>query len=157
MEANIPKDVLSFGLSAFFLQATNFVRQTLIFKSMSHYGTDSDLAFFGAVFRIFVFSVTPVFGLLQVLQPVVGINYGAGNFERCVKAIQIFRTGGILFLLAIWIPLMLFSSTIVSVMLPGKILSIEELLQFRTIIMLMPLFPISISGIIFFKPLAKEK
>jgi len=157
IEWQIFKEVCAIGLSSFFLQATSFIRQTFIFKSMAYYGTDGDLAFFGAIFRIFLFSVTPVFGLLQVLQPVVGINYGAGNFARCVKAVGIFRAGGILFLLAIWIPLMIFPSTIISIMLPGQLLSAQELTQFRIILMLMPLFPISISGIIFFQAIGQGK
>jgi putative MATE family efflux protein len=157
ISTEIFKDVLAIGLSAFILQTTNFVRQTFIFKSMAYYGTDSDLAFFGATFRIFAFSVLPVFGLLQVLQPVVGINYGAGNYERCVKAVGIFRAGGVLFLLLIWIPLMLFSSSVISIMLPDKQLTTDELNYFRTVLIIMPLFPIAISGIIFFQATGKGK
>ncbi|MDR7211435.1 MATE family efflux transporter [Flavobacterium piscis] len=157
IEAEMLKNVFTVGLSAFFIQGTNFIRQVFIFKSMAHYGTDWDLAFFSTVFRIFTFSVMPVFGLLQVLQPVVGINYGAGNYERCVKAVGIFRTGGILFLLFIWIPLMLFPSAIVSIMLPDRILSEQEINYFRTILFIIPFFPIGTSGIIFFQAIGKGK
>ncbi|WP_435525025.1 MATE family efflux transporter [Chryseobacterium indoltheticum] len=32
--------------------------------------------------RFFLFLLTPLFGLMRGLQPVVGINFGAGQFER---------------------------------------------------------------------------
>ncbi|SNB43836.1 Mate efflux family protein [Flavobacterium psychrophilum] len=157
IEAEMLKNVFTIGLSAFFIQGTNFIRQVFIFKSVAYYGTDWDLAFFSTVFRIFTFSVMPVFGLLQVLQPVVGINYGAGNYERCVKAVGIFRAGGILFLLLIWIPFMLFPATIVSVMLPDKVFSVQEINYFRTILCIIPFFPIGTSGIVFFQAIGKGK
>lgn len=157
IETQMLKDVFSVGLSAFFIQGTNFIRQVFIFKSVAYYGTDWDLAFFSTVFRIFIFAVMPVFGLLQVLQPVVGINYGAGNYERCVKAVGIFRTGGVLFLLLIWAPLMLFPDAIVSIMLPDKVFSMQEINYFRTVLCIIPFFPIGVSGIIFFQAIGKGK
>jgi putative MATE family efflux protein len=157
LDRNLTKNILLIGLSSFFLQAGNFIRQTFIFKSIAYYGTAEDVAFFGAVFRIFVFSVTPVFGILQALQPIVGINYGAGNYERCAKSVTVFRIGSGLFLFLIWIPLFIFSQPILSLMLPDRMLSITDLTNFRIILITLPLLPVASSGIIFFQAIGKGK
>lgn len=157
LDIELTKNILSIGLSSFLMQAGNFIRQTFIFKSVSYYGTESDVAFFGAVFRIFIFSVTPVFGILQALQPIVGVNYGAGNYERCTKSVTIFRIGGGAFLCLIWIPMLLFPEAILSIMLPDHIFSITDLTNFKIILITMPLLPIASSGIIFFQAIGRGK
>lgn len=153
----LTKSILSIGFSSFLLQAGNFIRQTFIFKSVAYYGTDSDVAYFGAVFRIFAIAVTPVFGILQALQPIVGINYGAGNYARCTRSVTVFRIGGGLFLFFIWIPLLLFPQGILSIMLPDAIFSANDLTNFRIILITMPLLPIASSGIIYFQAIGKGK
>ena len=157
LDKDLTKGILSIGLSSFLLQAGNFIRQTFIFKSVAYYGTDTDVAYFGAVFRIFIIAVTPVFGILQALQPIVGINYGAGNYERCTQSVTVFRIGGGLFLFLIWVPLLLFPQGILSVMLPGTIFSPVDLNNFRIILIMMPLLPVASSGIIFFQAIGKGK
>lgn len=157
LDRDLAKSILTIGLSSFLMQAGNFIRQTFIFKSVAYYGTDSDVAYFGAVFRIFAIAVTPVFGILQALQPIVGINYGAGNYERCTRSVTVFRIGGGIFLLLVWIPLILFPQGILSVMLPDTIFSTTDLNNFRIILLTMPLLPIASSGIIYFQAVGKGK
>ena len=147
--------ILSIGLSSFLLQSGNFIRQTFIFKSVAHYGTESDVAYLGAVFRIFSLSVTPVFGILQALQPIIGINYGAGNYLRCAQSVKVFRIGSAIFLSLIWIPLLCFPEYILATMLPEGTFSPTDVNNFRIILLTMPLLPIASSGIIFFQAIGK--
>jgi Na+-driven multidrug efflux pump len=156
-DSSMLKSIITIGFSAFFIQIINFIRQIFIFKSMAFYGSNWDLAFFSTVFRVFTFAVMPVFGLLQVLQPVVGINYGAQNYERCVKAVKVFRISGIVFLLIMSLPLLLFPHTIVAVMLPGQHITSQEINFFRAILCIIPFFPIGTSSIIFFQAIGKGK
>jgi putative MATE family efflux protein len=156
-DKELTKNILSIGLSSFLLQAGNFIRQTFIFKSVAYYGSDTDVAYFGAVFRIFSIAVTPVFGILQALQPIIGINYGAGNYERCTQSVTVFRIGSGIFLFLVWVPLLLFPQGILSVMLPGTVFSSTDLNNFRIILITMPLLPVASSGIIFFQAIGKGK
>lgn len=155
LDVKLTRDILTIGLSSFLLQAGNFIRQTFIFKSIAYYGTDGDVAFFGAVFRIFIFCITPVFGILQSLQPVVGINYGAGNYQRCTKAVSVFRMGSSLYLILAWIPLLMFPQLILNILLPGEIFSESDLMNFRIMLIPMPLLPVGSSSIIFFQAIGK--
>lgn len=158
---NLDKDILmqiaNVGFSAFMLQVASFVRQAIMFRAMANYGSDADLAFFAAVYRIFSFSVIPVFGLLQSLQPIVGINYGSGNYERSAQAVRVFRVGGIVLLTLLWIPTMLMPNVILSAMLPDRLISTQELLNFRFVFSVIPLLPLASSGIIYFQAIGRGK
>lgn len=157
LEKKILLQIASVGLSAFILQITSFVRQAIMFRTVAIYGSDSDLAFFAALYRIFSFSVIPVFGLLQSLQPIVGINFGAGNYERSKRAVTVFRIGGVLLLTLISIPIILIPEALLSVMLPGRIFTSQELLNFRIVFFVIPLLPLASSGIIYFQAVGKGK
>ena len=88
IEQGIIQDVMNVGLSAMVMQLSNVVRQFIVFRSVTWYGNAHDLVFFSAAFRLFSFVSVPVMGLLQPLQPVVGVNYGASYWERCIQAVK---------------------------------------------------------------------
>ena len=157
IEKEVLFQIVSVGFSAFLLQGASFVRQSILFRAVAHYGSDPELAFFAAVFRMFSFSVIPVFGLLQPLQPIVGINYGAGNYDRSNEAVRVFRKGGIGLLVLVWVPLMLFPMAGLSLILPDRIFSEQELFHFRIVFLVMPLIPLASSGIIYFQAIGKGK
>jgi Na+-driven multidrug efflux pump len=64
----------------------SLVQAIVVFNAIVNAGTKDDLAFFAAANRIQLFLMTPLFGLMRALQPVVGINFGAGQYERVKKA-----------------------------------------------------------------------
>ncbi len=64
----------------------------VINNALRMYGGDSaDLAIsaYGVINRIAEFTLLPVFGVMQGLQPVVGFNFGAGKIERTRKALKL--------------------------------------------------------------------
>lgn len=151
------REILSIGLSAFLMQGVNFIRQTFIFRSMAYYGSSSDLAFLGATLRIFMFAIIPVFGVLQAMQPVIGINFGAKKPERSIKAVKIFRTGAILLLLLLLLPCLLYPKFILSFILPDYPYSAAELFNFRLVMLVLPFLPFASTGIVFFQATGKGK
>ena len=149
--------VLAVGLSALALQVTQFIRQLFIFKSMAHYGTMEDVAFLGAVFRIFMFSVMPVFGMVQAMQPVTGINFGAKNYERSIQSVKVFRTGGFLLLVLICMPSWIFPQMVLSSILPGIPFPDEDIYHFRVVMLCIPCMPLASTGITFFQAIGNSK
>jgi Na+-driven multidrug efflux pump len=136
----ILRPILAIGLSAFVMQSTNFVRQLFIFQSMAYYASPAQLAFFSAVFRIFSFALIPVFGVLQALQPVAGVNFGAKNYQRSIKAVKVFSLGGIAVLLPIWLPTILFPELALSLLLPATAFSAHDLANFRWVMLSLQAF-----------------
>ncbi|MEM6803738.1 MAG: MATE family efflux transporter [Bacteroidota bacterium] len=82
--------ILSVGISAMLLQGMFFVQQVVVFRSLAYYGGDWDITFMGACYRIMLLVLLPGFGFTQALQPIVGVNFGAGDHERVKKAFRVF-------------------------------------------------------------------
>jgi putative MATE family efflux protein len=154
---SILRPILAIGLSAFVMQSTNFVRQLFIFQSMAYYASPAQLAFFSAVFRIFSFALIPVFGVLQALQPVAGVNFGAKNYQRSIQAVQVFSWGGIAVLLPVWLPTILFPQLALSVLLPDTAFSAHDLANFRWVMLSLPFTPLASTGIVFFQATGQAK
>lgn len=147
----LTREILGIGFSAFLMQATSFVRQVLIFKSVTHYGTAAELAFFGAVYRIYGFSLLPVFGLLQVLQPTVGINYGAGNHLRSQQAVRLFRLAAMGLLLLISLPSLLYPAQVLGLLLPATVFATADLAHFRLLMLVLLATPLASTGYVYFQ------
>lgn len=142
LDRSIMPQVLSVGVAAMMLQLMFLVQQTFVYKSIAHYGNDNDIAFMGACYRVLMLAIIPVFGMVQAMQPIVGINYGAQDFTRVKKIVKTFITGGMILLTAIWLPVQLFPQTILHWLLPKVKFTPTDLNNFRIIMSLLPAVPI---------------
>jgi putative MATE family efflux protein len=87
----IAKRIYSIGLSPFLMNVTACVVVVFLNKSLLAYGgVDGDLAVgaYGILNRTTMFFVMIVFGVTQGMQPILGFNYGAGNWERVQKTLR---------------------------------------------------------------------
>jgi len=156
-DKELTREVLSVGVSALVMQGANFVRQVILFKTIAHYATGEELAFFGAVYRLYTFAVLPVFGLVQSLQPAVGINYGAGQYGRSVQAVHVYRAGGAGLLLLVSAVPLLFPAPVLALLLPEAAFSARDLFHFRLVMLLLPCVPVGVTGIVFFQATGRAK
>jgi putative MATE family efflux protein len=78
----IVKEVVAVGLPAFAQQAAGSVMMIAINTMLIRFGGDLHVGVFGIIQRIIMFTVMPMLGVMQGMQPIVGYNYGAQNFDR---------------------------------------------------------------------------
>lgn len=142
LDRSVLPQVLSVGVAAMMTQLMFLVQQTFVFKSIAHYGNDNDIAFMGACYRVLMLAIVPVFGLVQAMQPIVGINYGAKDFQRVKRAVKVFVTGGMVLLTAIWIPVQLFPTTVLHWLLPEMPFTSTDISNFRAAMIMMPAIPL---------------
>ncbi len=147
--------ILSVGVSALLFPVMELVQGFVIFKSISHYGTNSDIAFFGATGQVTAFVFIPISGFAQALQPIIGMNYGARNYQRLKKAFLTFGIIGTILLILIWIPLQLSPTSFLSILLPNVNFTNNDVLNFRILSVLTPLWPLAYFGNTLFQSLGK--
>ncbi len=157
LDKDVSKSIFSMGMASLIMQFMNLVMAVVVFNALSNYGTEFDLAFYGASYRIFTFMLTPLFGLMRALQPTVGINYGAGNYERVISSMKRFIAVGTIVVIPFWLFLLIFPSTILSLMLPNTVFTSQMLLHFRVLILLLPLLPTIFMAMTFFPAIDKGK
>ncbi|EAY31319.1 MATE family efflux transporter [Microscilla marina] len=142
LDRSILPKVLGVGVAAMMMQLMFLVQQTFVFKSIAYYGNDNDIAFMGACYRVLMLAIVPVFGLVQAMQPIVGINYGAKDFQRVKQTVKVFVTGGMVLLTAIWLPVQLFPTTILHWLLPDMRFTVTDINNFRVAMIMMPAIPL---------------
>ncbi|MFN6501596.1 MAG: MATE family efflux transporter [Nostoc sp. DedQUE01] len=152
----IPK-ILSVGISELFYPFTILVQDFIVFNSISHYGTNTDIAFFGAAVKVISIVFIPIIGFSQALQPIIGMNYGAQNYGRIKKAYLTFAILGTLLLILIWLPLQLFPKTFLEILLPNVKFMNDDLLNFRILSVLMPIWPLAYFSNTLFLSIGKGK
>ena len=79
---DIVRGTLSIGMAPFIMQCCACVVVIFVNNTMQHYGGDLAIGAYGIVNRVAFLFTMVVMGLNHGMQPIVGYNYGAKNYER---------------------------------------------------------------------------
>lgn len=153
----ILKPIFSMGMSSLIMSVMSLVQAVVVLNAISKFGTTSDIAFYGASYRIFTLLLTPLFGLMRALQPVAGINYGAGRYDRVIQSAKVFILSGSALMLPFWLALMIVPQGLLSSMLPNTIFDATNLTNFRVFVSLLPLLSLVFMGMTFFPAINRGK
>lgn len=134
--------ILRLGTPAMIQSSTGLIQALVVFNMLSRIGTESDIAFFGAAWRVLLFMLTPLFGLMRAFQPVAGINYGAGQWTRIRESYWTFVGAGVAMIVPVWIAMNLDPGATLGLMLPGATLEALDFHRFRTLMLVLPVLPI---------------
>lgn len=89
LEKRITLRALSIGLSPFLMNLAHSLVVIIINNQLKHYGGDMSLATYGIINRFtFIFAMI-VMGLNQGMQPLVGFNYGAKQYNRVLRGFKL--------------------------------------------------------------------
>ncbi len=90
--AAIAKRIYSIGLSPFLMNICACIVVVFINKALLDYGGDNGnlaVGAYGILNRTTMFFVMIVFGVTQGMQPILGFNYGAGEWTRVKRTLRI--------------------------------------------------------------------
>ncbi len=87
--ADIVRQIVSVGASEFARLTAGGVSATLVVQSLSRFGSPYAVAAYGVISRVLSVFFMPMMGISQGLQPILGYNYGAGNWGRAHRAVRL--------------------------------------------------------------------
>jgi len=151
------QSILKMGLPGFILTIMGLVQALVVFNAIVNNGTEGDLAFFAAANRILLFFMTPLFGLMRALQPVIGINFGAGQNDRVKESFMLFTKTGFYIVAPFWILMSIFPNESMQLVLPERLFTAQELFNLRIYLVVLPLLPVVFMGLTFFPAVNQEK
>lgn len=108
--------IVSIGISPFFIQIAGSVVGAVFNNSLKVYGGELGQGAYAIINSIAILFYMPTFGMNQGLQPIIGYNYGAGNFDRVKQAVKVGLVAATLVTLSGFILIQLFSHELVSTM-----------------------------------------
>ncbi len=94
--------IIGLGLSGFTMSVTNSLVQMMYNASLSRYGGDLYVGVMTVVNSVREIISLPVQGLTNSAQPVMGFNYGAGEYKRVKKAIVFISVVSVIYTTAAW-------------------------------------------------------
>lgn len=102
LEGKLVREITGLGLSGFVMSVTNGAVQIVCNAMLSRYGGDLYVGVMTVVNSVREIITMPVNGLTNGAQPVIGFNYGAGEYDRVKKAIRFMGIGCVIFTCAVW-------------------------------------------------------
>lgn len=154
-DKEIIKEIVSLGMSSLIMSVMGIIQGVIILRALKTYGSDLDITFYGAVFRIFNFSLTPIYGLMRALQPVAGINYGAQKYERSISSFKIFSFVALVVMLPFWLLAMINPWLILGSMLPKVTFDLGYIFSFRIFMSIAPLLSVTMTAMTFWPSIKK--
>jgi putative MATE family efflux protein len=85
----LTRQVAATGCPPFIMNTVACVTQSIIFNTLSHYGSDTEIAIMGVIFTLLMLIFMPMIGLNHGTQPIIGFNYGAKNYDRVLHTVSI--------------------------------------------------------------------
>ncbi len=81
-------EIMAIGASPFVLQTAAAVMQSILNNQLDKHGGDEAIAAMGIIYAVSMMFFMPMFGINQGAQPIMGFNYGAGQFDRVRKTLK---------------------------------------------------------------------
>ncbi|MCT4598360.1 MAG: MATE family efflux transporter [Vallitalea sp.] len=153
----IVKDIFSMGIPSLIMTVMTLLQAIVVLNAISNYGTTFDVAFYGVVYRIFTFLLTPIFGLMRALQPVIGINFGAQKNDRVISSFKIFAVASSLIMFPFWLINMIAPQFALNLMMPSNVFDASSIMNFRIFMILLPVLPIIFMSMTFFPAINNGK
>ena len=145
------------GSSAMMMQLLFMIQQTMLYKMAFKYGGDANGILMAASLRVYAFSFIPLWGMSQGLQPVVGTNFGAKQFDRVRQGMKVFSIGGLILAAIFWLPSLLFSSQILSLFGVEASIIAQGVGNFRLFYSVFILYGVMVMTITFFQSIGNGK
>lgn len=129
----------------------------MLYKMAFKYGGDTNGILMAASLRVYAFSFIPLWGMSQGLQPVVGTNFGAKQFDRVRQCMKVFSIGGLILAAIFWLPSLLFSSQILFLFGVEASIIAQGVGNFRLFYSVFILYGVMVMTIKFFQSIGNGK
>lgn len=156
-DKTIYKEMFAVGVSAMLMQVLSILQQTLLYNAAFTHGGESAGSIMAASLRVFSFSFIPLWGMSQGLQPAVGTNFGAENYDRVKDIFKVFSSSSAFLAALFWIPSLTFTGKLLGLFgLEGQTL-IQGVPSFRIFYSVYITYGIMIMCITFFQAVGDGK
>lgn len=154
----IVRSVFSIGFSSFISVLGTSITMVIINRLLGDYGGTAAITSMGAIMSLFAFFLMPLMGITEGIQPIIGFNHGANNARRVRRTLLYGIISGSVFSFLIFVVMMIYGSTFVSVFLEEGSSTVEMASNgLRIYIAMLPLLSINMMGIGYFQAIARGR
>lgn len=150
-------EILAIGISPLARNASSSLMIIVLNNALAVYGGDLAIAIFGIINRLFMFTFMPMFGVIQGLQPIVGYNYGARNYDRVKRSVRLSIIATTAMSVTGFLLLFLFPEQLFGIFSSDQELIHSGQYATRIMVIAVPLVGFQIVGASFYQAIGKAK
>ena len=150
-------EIISVGASAMLMQIMMLVQMTVVYNTAVRFGGDNQIALMGAAQRVMQLAFVPIWGMSQGMQPAVGTNFGAKEYERVRKLTNVFIIGSTCLASIFFLIIEIFPIQILSAFITDINIVETGLRNFRLMYCIFPTYGLLIMVVTYFQSLGKAK
>jgi putative MATE family efflux protein len=156
-DKEIIKSILGIGMSPFTMQIAMSAVIIVINHSLIKYGGDLAVGAYGIFVSVTMLVIMFIIGLNQGAQPIIGYNYGSGNYDRMFQALKLTAFAATVISCLGFIAGVFFPVQIISAFTPDKELQSIASNGLRIAVLIFPLVGAQIVFTNFFQSIGKAK
>lgn len=154
-DAGLSKKIIACGFAFWIAQMAMGLISLVYNSQLGKYGGDTAISVYAVVASIMTFVIMPASGISQGIQPIVGNNFGAGNYKRVMAVLYQASAFSVGITCIIWLIVMFFPKAILL-----SFGATEEMLEFgivglRTNFCITPVLGFVMLATTFFQSIAK--
>ena len=150
-------EIISVGASAMLMQIMMLVQMTVVYNTAVRFGGDNQIALMGAAQKVMQLAFVPIWGMSQGMQPAVGTNFGAKEYERVRKLTNVFIIGSTCLASIFFLIIEIFPIQILSAFITDINIVETGLRNFRLMYCIFPTYGLLIMVVTYFQSLGKAK
>ncbi len=157
LDFSLVKMILAIGAAPFAMQLATSLVQVISNNALKTYGGDLAIGAMATISSISLIFLMPIFGINQGSQPIIGYNYGAGEYGRVRQAFLYSLGFGTLILAVGFIMVEFFPTTIISLFNSDPELMAITVRGIRIYLFMLTFVSVSIIGSNFFQSIGKAR
>lgn len=158
LEFGIIKEILSVGLSAFIIDASDAIMVIVLNKIVGNLMGTMGITIVGIITKVYLFMDITVIGITTGMQPIASYNYGALRYNRVVNVVKYSIKSILVLSTVLWMCQLVFATNIVELFVNNSAaLSLEASKTLRIALSLFPVSGLYFVATYFYQSIGKSK
>lgn len=155
LQRDLVLEIASLGSVTLVRQAMVSITVLLVNNILFAFGGEASITVYAIISRMLMFATFPIFGITQGFLPIAGYNYGAKNWERVRKSINISIFYATALASLVFIVIFFFSESIPQIFSNDVEVSKQAPLALRYVFLALPIVGIQLIGAAYFQAIGK--
>ena len=155
LQRDLVVEIASLGSVTLVRQAMVSITVLLVNNILFAFGGEASITVYAIISRMLMFATFPIFGITQGFLPIAGYNYGAKNWERVRKSINISIFYATALASLVFIVIFFFSESIPQIFSNDVEVSKQAPLALRYVFLALPIVGIQLIGAAYFQAIGK--
>ena len=155
LDASHVKEISSLGSVTLARQAMVSITVLLVNNILFSFGGESTIAVYAILSRMLMFATFPIFGITQGFLPIAGYNYGAKNWDRVRKVINISIGYATVLATLVLLFIMFFADQIPTLFTKDAVVNSQTPGALKIVFAALPMVGIQLIGAAYFQAIGK--